>query len=71
MIVLMSPLTLFWFGETSLLGLATNLVVVPAVKLFMVPLGLLGLLMFDVAPTVSEQLWWFGSQLLAFVAHRL
>ena len=63
MIVLMSPLTLFWFGETSLLGLATNLVVVPAVTLFMVPLGLLGLLLFDVAPTVSEQLWWCGSQI--------
>ena len=63
MIVLMSPLTLFWFGETSLLGLATNLVVVPAVTLFMVPLGLLGLLLFDVAPTVSEQLWWCGTQI--------
>jgi len=63
MIVLMSPLTLFWFGETSLLGLATNLVVVPAVTLFMVPLGLLGLLLFDVAPTVSEQLWWCGAQI--------
>ena len=62
-IVLMSPLTLFWFGETSLLGLATNLVVVPAVTLFMVPLGMLGLLLFDVAPTVSEQLWWFGAQI--------
>lgn len=62
MIVLMSPLTLFWFGETSLLGLATNLVVVPAVTLFMVPLGLLGLLLFDVAPTFSEQLWWCGAQ---------
>ena len=63
MIVLMSPLTLFWFGESSLLGLATNLVVVPAVTLFMVPLGLLGLLLFDVAPTVSEQLWWCGAQI--------
>jgi len=63
MIVLMSPLTFFWFGETSLLGLATNLVVVPAVTLFMVPLGLLGLLLFDVAPTVSEQLWWCGAQI--------
>jgi len=63
MIVLMSPLTLFWFGETSLLGLATNLVVVPAVTLFMVPLGMLGLLLFDVAPTVSEQLWWCGAQI--------
>ena len=63
MIVLMSPLTFFWFGETSLLGLATNLVVVPAVTLCMVPLGLLGLLLFDVAPTFSEQLWWCGTQI--------
>ncbi len=63
MIVLMSPMTLFWFGETSLLGLATNLVAVPVVTLIMVPLGLIGLLLFEVAPTFSEQLWWCGAQI--------
>jgi competence protein ComEC len=63
MIVLMSPMTLFWFGETSLLGLVTNLVLVPVVTLTMVPLGLIGLLLFEVAPTFAEQLWWCGAQI--------
>ena len=67
MIALMAPMTLFWFGETSLLGVATNLVVVPVVTMIMVPLGLVGLLLFDAAPTFSEQLWWCGAQLWLLV----
>ena len=63
MIVLMSPLTLFWFTETSLMGLATNLVVVPVVTMVMVPMGLLGLVLFDVAPLLSDALWSWGAQL--------
>ena len=63
MTVLMSPITLFWFSETSLLGLASNLVVVPIVTMMMVPMGLLGLLLFDAAPAVADELWWGGAQL--------
>jgi predicted membrane metal-binding protein len=63
MIVLMSPITLFWFGETSLLGLATNLIVVPVVTMMMVPMGLMGLLLFEAAPAVADELWWGGAQL--------
>ena len=61
MIVLMSPLTLFWFTETSLMGLATNLIVVPVVTMAMVPMGLLGLLLFDAAPLLSDALWGWGA----------
>ena len=63
MIVLMSPITLFWFGETSLLGLATNLIVVPVVTMMMVPMGLMGLLLFEASPAVADELWWGGAQL--------
>jgi len=63
MIVLMSPITLFWFGETSLLGMATNLIVVPVVTMVMVPMGLMGLLLFEAAPAVADELWWGGAQL--------
>ena len=63
MILLMSPLTLFWFTETSLMGLATNLIVVPVVTMVMVPMGLLGLVLFDAAPLLSDALWGWGAQL--------
>ena len=63
MIALMSPISLFWFSETSLLGLATNLIVVPVVTMIMVPVGLLGLMLFDVSPALSERLWWCGAEL--------
>ena len=63
MILLMSPMTLFWFSETSLLGFATNLVVVPVVTMIMVPMGLLGLVFFDAAPLLSDALWGWGAQL--------
>lgn len=62
MVWLMAPLTLFWFSEASFLGLVTNLVVVPLVTGVMLPAGLIGLLLSDVAPTLSEYFWWIGQQ---------
>ena len=50
MVVFLMPLTLFWFGEASWLGIATNLVLVPLVTMVMVPLGLIGLLLSEWAP---------------------
>ena len=44
---LMAPVTLFFFSETSLLGLVANFLVVPVVTLLMVPLGLTGMALFD------------------------
>ena len=62
MVWLMAPVTLFWFSETSFLGLMTNLVVVPVVTLVMLPAGLMGLLLSDIAPVLSEHFWWLGQQ---------
>jgi competence protein ComEC len=58
MVVFLMPLTLFWFGEASWLGIATNLVLVPLVTMVMVPLGLIGLLLSEWAPSLAECLWW-------------
>lgn len=58
MVLFMTPLTLFWFGEASWLGVATNLVLVPLVTMVMVPLGLIGLVLSEWLPSIAEQLWW-------------
>ena len=58
MVLFMTPLTLFWFGEASLLGVATNLVLVPLVTMVMVPLGLIGLVLSEFIPALAEGLWW-------------
>ena len=58
MVVFLTPLTLFWFGEASWLGMATNLVLVPLVTMVMVPLGLIGLVLSEWTPSLAEWLWW-------------
>jgi competence protein ComEC len=57
MVVFLTPLTLFWFGEASWLGMATNLVLVPLVTMVMVPLGLIGLVLSEWTPSLAEWLW--------------
>jgi len=57
MVCCMAPITLFWFSETSLLGLLTNLIVLPVASMIMVPAGLVGLILIDVAPPVADTLW--------------
>ena len=58
MVVFLTPLTLFWFGEASWLGVATNLLLVPLVSIVMVPLGLIGLALSEWMPSLAEGLWW-------------
>jgi len=58
MVVFLTPLTLFWFGEASWLGMATNLLLVPLVTMVMVPLGLIGLVLSEWTPSLAEWLWW-------------
>jgi len=58
MVVFLTPLTLFWFGEASWLGVATNLLLVPLVTMVMVPLGLIGLALSEWMPLLAEWLWW-------------
>jgi competence protein ComEC len=49
------PLSLYYFNQTSLIGLVTNCLLVPLVGFLVVPLGLLAVFFLPVAPTGS--LW--------------
>ena len=40
----------------------TNLVVVPVVTVVMLPAGLMGLVLSDIAPVLSDHFWWLGQQ---------
>ncbi len=51
------PLVLYYFNMTSLVGLATNLVVVPLVGLVVVPAGLLGVLASAISPFAADICW--------------
>jgi competence protein ComEC len=52
-VFLMAPMTLFWFGEASWLGVLANIVMVPAVTLVMVPAGFAGALLSASMPALS------------------
>lgn len=47
------PLTLFYFNETSLIGLLSNLIIVPVVGFGVVPLGLASVFLCLLSPTVG------------------
>lgn len=70
------PLTVWFFGQASLPGPLANLIGIPVISLMVVPLALLGLLFYPMAPlaaaycwqlsaTVMDGLWW----LLERIAH--
>jgi len=56
MVLVLAPITLFWFGEASWLGLATNALLIPVVTWIMVPVGLLGVGLSAFAPALSQAL---------------
>ncbi len=51
------PITLFWFGEASLLAIASNLLLVPVLTLWTIPWGLAGVLALDAIPTLTTLCW--------------
>lgn len=51
------PLVLYYFNQASSVGLATNMVVVPAVGLLVVPAGLMGVIWAFLNPQVSALCW--------------
>jgi len=53
MTVALLPLTLWFFGEASLVGALSNLVAVPFVSFVIVPCALLGMLLLLLAPTAA------------------
>ena len=61
LVLLMAPLSLFWFGETSGVGFISNLLVVPVISMVVLPLGLLGLVLNGWFPNVAGWLWWVAT----------
>ena len=47
------PITLYYFNQTSLIGILTNCFMVPLIGFLVVPLGLLAVLLLPIAPTVA------------------
>jgi competence protein ComEC len=67
MTVALLPLTVWFFGQASLLGALSNLVAVPWVSLLVVPLTLLGTLLLGIWPAAAGWMW----QLAAGLMHML
>jgi competence protein ComEC len=57
MTLAMLPLGLAFFGSASALGAAANLVAIPLIGLWVVPLGLAGLVINDLLPGVAAVAW--------------
>lgn len=51
------PLVLYYFNQVSLVGLLTNLIVVPAVAMLAVPAGLLGVMVSAVSADLAAVFW--------------
>jgi competence protein ComEC len=64
MTVALLPLTLWFFGQASLVGAASNLVAVPFVSFVIVPCVLLGTLCQIVLPALAAPLWWAAAHLM-------
>ena len=59
------PLTLWFFGEASLVGALSNLVAVPFVSFVIVPCALVGMVMLGVCPPLATPVLWCA----AWLAH--
>ena len=63
MTVALLPLTLWFFGEASLVGALSNLVAVPFVSFVIVPFALFGLLLLMACPPLATPLLWLAARL--------
>jgi competence protein ComEC len=59
------PLTVWFFGQASLIGGLSNLLAVPVVSFLIVPLALFGMLCLLLAPVLANPAWWLAAK----VAH--
>lgn len=67
MTVSLLPLSLWFFGQASLIGALSNLIAVPVVSLLAVPLALLGTLLWFVAPLAATPLWQLAGSVLGLL----
>ncbi|KRE92425.1 competence protein ComEC [Frateuria sp. Soil773] len=63
MTVSLLPLTMWFFGEASLVGALSNLVAVPFVSFVIVPCALAGTLLLLLCPPAAAPLWWLSGWL--------
>ena len=67
----MFPLTIFFFGSASFISPVANLIAIPWVTLIIVPLILLAMLLFLIAPALSAYLLEFVSFNIEYLSHLL
>lgn len=64
MTVALLPLTLWFFGQASLVGALSNLVAVPLVSFVIVPCALLGMLLLAVCPPLAAPVLWLAAHIV-------
>jgi len=64
MTVALLPLTLWFFGQASLVGALSNLVAVPVVSFVIVPCALFGMLLLALCPPLATPLLWLAAQIV-------
>jgi len=63
MTVALLPLTLWFFGQASLVGALSNLIAVPLVSFLIVPCALFGMLLLGLCPPLAAPVLWLAAQL--------
>jgi len=64
MTVALLPLTLWFFGQASLVGALSNLIAVPVVSFVIVPCALLGMLLLGLCPPLAAPVLWLGARIV-------
>lgn len=59
-----SPVVAWWFHQISLIGLISNLILVPLTGVLATPIGLLGLIVAPIFPPLSSILFWVMNLML-------
>jgi competence protein ComEC len=59
------PLTMWFFGESSLVGALSNLIAVPFVSFIIVPVTLVGMILLGTCPPLAQPVFWCA----AWLAH--
>lgn len=64
MTVALLPLTLWFFGQASLVGALSNLVAVPVVSFVIVPCALFGMLLLALCPPLAMPVLWLAARIV-------
>lgn len=57
------PLTMWFFGEASLVGALSNLIAVPVISFLIVPCALLGMLLLALCPPLAQPIFWLAARI--------